>query len=68
MNPDTHPSGIIAIRDSLPGGTWLTGPDLRRVAWLNEVIEELPNSVIYAEIDLRQREALVHRIGPGHDD
>ncbi len=47
------------------GGTLLAGPDLRRVGWLNEVIEELPSSVTYAEIDLREGEALVHRIGPG---
>lgn len=45
-------------------GTSLTASDLRRFGWLKEVVEEPSNSVSYAEIDLRESEALVHWIGP----
>lgn len=50
--------------DPAEGGTWLTSPDLRKVGWLNEVVEVLPDSVVYAEMNLREGEALVHRLGP----
>ena len=64
-DPAVRDRALVRVEpDRDEGGTWLTGPDLRRIGWLNEVIEELPNSVTYAEIDLRKSEAVVHRIGP----
>ena len=46
------------------GGTWLTGPDFRKIGWLEESIEVEPDSVVYAEIDSDKSEAHVRRIGP----
>ena len=50
--------------DHVRGGTWLTAPDFRRVAWLDVSIDLEPHSVVYAELDAKNRTARVHRIGP----
>ena len=46
------------------GGTWLTGPDFRKIGRLEESIEVGLNSVVYAEVDSDARVAHVRRIGP----
>ena len=51
-------------RDPDNFGTWLMGADFKRVGWLFEVIEDSPNSVTYAKLDLRESKAHVLRIGP----
>lgn len=64
-DPTVHDRALVRVEpDPAAGGTWLTGPDMRRVGWMNEVIEDLPESVIHAEMNLRENKALVHRVGP----
>ena len=46
------------------GGTWLTGPDFRKVGWLENSIEVEPNSVVYAEVHVDESEVHVRRVGP----
>lgn len=46
------------------GGTWLTGPDFRKIGWLENSIEVEPNSVVYAEVHVDESEVQVRRVGP----
>ncbi|MYA27812.1 MAG: DEAD/DEAH box helicase [Nitrospira sp. SB0666_bin_27] len=46
------------------GGTWLRGPDFRKIGRLEESIEARPDSVVYAEVYPGARVARVRRIGP----
>ena len=65
FDPALQDGDIVRVEpDIAEGGTWLTAPDFQRVGWLNEVVEDLPGSVTYAEVDLRESEAIVHRVGP----
>lgn len=61
-------SGLARLEaDDIRGGTWLTGPDFRRVAWLDEAVDVGSRSVVYAELDGKNQTAWVHRIGPERD-
>ena len=64
-DPELRDGDLVRVEPDLDeGGTWLTAPDFRRVGWMDEVVEDLPGSVTYAEIDVTEREATVYRVGP----
>ena len=64
-DPALRAGDLVRVEPDLDeGGTWLTAPDFRKVGWMDEVVEDLPGSMTYAEIDVTEREATVYRIGP----
>ena len=64
-DPAVQDRALVRVEpDPAEGGTWLVDPTMRRVGWLNEVVKSVPESVVYAELNLIENKALLHRVGP----
>ncbi|MYD75792.1 MAG: DEAD/DEAH box helicase [Gammaproteobacteria bacterium] len=64
LDPTVQNGALVRIEpEPSNGGSRLADPDMRRVGWLEKVVEESSNSVTYGEIDLSKDKVLIHRIG-----
>ena len=64
-DPELWDGALVRLEpDPANGGTWLTGPDFRKIGWLEDAIEVGLDTVAYAEVDVHDWRAHVRRVGP----